>query len=262
LDKSLITKELQEKIDVAIERIKNFCPPEGYYLSFSGGKDSTCIYYLAKMAGVKFDAHYNLTTIDPPELVMFIRDKFPEVEWHRPEMPFLRYMSDVKMFPPLRKVRYCCTIYKEHGGDGRVKLIGIRRAESPRRKKLWKMVEHCYQDGSRSVMPILDWEDEDVWGFIKGYGLPYCSLYDEGFKRLGCVMCPMTTVKNRIRESKRWPKLTQAFKKAFVRMFENREKAGKKPVANVLNAEEWFNWWLTEEDPRQGRFDFSVEEEK
>lgn len=56
-----------DKVQKAIDRLRMFEPPEGYYLAFSGGKDSQTIYHLTKMAGVKFDAHYNHTTVDPPE---------------------------------------------------------------------------------------------------------------------------------------------------------------------------------------------------
>ena len=65
----------ENKVDVAINRLQTFEPPEGYYLAFSGGKDSQCIYHLAKMAGVKFDAHYSVTTVDPPELMKFVKEK-------------------------------------------------------------------------------------------------------------------------------------------------------------------------------------------
>ena len=75
-----------DKVQMSIERLQYFEPPEGYYLAFSGGKDSIVIYDLAVKAGVKFDAHYNLTTVDPPELVKFIKQEYPDVERHRPEM--------------------------------------------------------------------------------------------------------------------------------------------------------------------------------
>ena len=55
-----------DKVQTAIGRLKAFEPPEGYFLAFSGGKDSQAVYHLAKLAGVKFDAHYSLTTVDPP----------------------------------------------------------------------------------------------------------------------------------------------------------------------------------------------------
>lgn len=74
----------KNKIDVAIERLKTFEPPEGYYLCFSGGKDSVVIKALADMAGVKYDAHYNVTSVDPPELVRFIKDKHPDVDMDYP----------------------------------------------------------------------------------------------------------------------------------------------------------------------------------
>ena len=84
--------ELPKKIARAISFFQMFekaalgYRPEGYYLAFSGGKDSVAIYGLAKMAGVRFTAHYHLTTVDPPELVRFIRKDYPEVQVEKPEL--------------------------------------------------------------------------------------------------------------------------------------------------------------------------------
>lgn len=64
-----------DKVETAIKRLQTFEPPEGYYLAFSGGKDSVVIKALADMAGVKYDAYYNNTSVDPPELIYFIREK-------------------------------------------------------------------------------------------------------------------------------------------------------------------------------------------
>jgi len=75
-----------DKVSKAIDRLKAFEPEEGYYLAFSGGKDSVVIKALADMAGVKYDAHYSLTTVDPPELVRFIKEKHPEVEIVKPKL--------------------------------------------------------------------------------------------------------------------------------------------------------------------------------
>ena len=75
---ALITTDLfghtVDKVQRSIDRIKAFEPSEGYFLCFSGGKDSIVIKRLAELAGVKFDAHYSVTTVDPPELTHYIRD--------------------------------------------------------------------------------------------------------------------------------------------------------------------------------------------
>ena len=39
------SEDLKEKVEMAILRLQTFCPRGGYYLSFSGGKDSQTIYH-------------------------------------------------------------------------------------------------------------------------------------------------------------------------------------------------------------------------
>lgn len=142
----------EDKVAKAIERLKNFEPPEGYYLAFSGGKDSQTIYHLAKMAGVKFDAHYSITSVDPPELMRFVRENYPDVEWEYHYYPVSGFYKDgtprpprkITMWnliaestiPPTRQARYCCAALKEVGGAGRLVVTGVRWAESVRRKAL------------------------------------------------------------------------------------------------------------------------------
>lgn len=72
--------ELQEKVQKSIERLKAFEPPEGYYLAFSGGKDSVVCKALLDMSGCKYEAVYRVTSVDPPELVRFIKDQHPDVK--------------------------------------------------------------------------------------------------------------------------------------------------------------------------------------
>ena len=131
---------LTEKVNASIERIKAFEPPEGYYLAFSGGKDSVVCKALLDMAGVKYDAHYRVTSVDPPELVRFIRDKHPDVEREIPRYsdgkPITMWnLIPRKLMPPTRVVRYCCKMLKESGGDGRKTVTGVRWAESVNRSK-------------------------------------------------------------------------------------------------------------------------------
>lgn len=128
------------KLEATLDRIKTFEPPEGYYLAFSGGKDSQCIYHLCQMAGVKFDAHYRVTSVDPPELVRFIKEKYPDVAREIPHdddgKPITMWnLIPKRKFPPTQIVRYCCQALKESGGKDRVTMTGVRWSESVNRKR-------------------------------------------------------------------------------------------------------------------------------
>lgn len=132
--------ELSEKVKTSINFLKTFEPDEGYYLAFSGGKDSAVIKALADMAGVKYDAHYRLTSVDPPELVRFVKQKHSDVEISIPRYADGRQKTmwnliPKKLMPPTRLVRYCCSELKEDGGDGRMTITGVRWAESVNRAK-------------------------------------------------------------------------------------------------------------------------------
>ena len=141
----------KDKVEVAIERIQDFAKifdhGEGYFLAFSGGKDSVVIKKLADLAGVKYDAHYSVTTVDPPELVQFIKREYPDVIFEKrhyeKDGKFVKAGQQITMwnlipehkFPPTRIARYCCQYLKESAGDGRLTMTGVRWAESINRKK-------------------------------------------------------------------------------------------------------------------------------
>lgn len=262
----------KNKIEVAIDRIKTFEPEKGYYLAFSGGKDSECIKELAKMAGVKFDSHYSHTTVDPPELIYHIRDNHKDVIIDYPDTTMWKLIVKKRM-PPTRLVRYCCDVLKEGGGEGRFVITGVRWAESTRRKnsrhmiefdsygsqsksaiknrKIFtmsdndekrRMIENCKIKGKHILNPIIDWSDKDVWDFIKLRNINYCKLYDQGYTRLGCVGCPMSGKKGMIKDFERYPRYKQNYIKAFDRMLIERKKKGLETAWK--NGEEVFEWWI------------------
>jgi phosphoadenosine phosphosulfate reductase len=233
--------ETVNKAEIAVARLREFEPPEGYYLAFSGGKDSVVIYDLAVKAGVKFDAHYNLTTVDPPELVKFIRQQYPDVQRHRPEKNMWQLIIENGM-PPTRLMRYCCRILKERGGSGRRVITGVRRLESNKRQGR-RMVENCLSDGTKTFLnPIIDWGDGDVWQYIRENNIKYCSLYDEGFKRLGCVMCPMGNTRLMLKDAARWPKIYNQYLRTFDKMLAVRRE--KELPTNFKTAEDVMRWWI------------------
>ena len=259
-----------DMVQQAIKRLKMFEPPEGYYLSYSGGKDSTVIKALADMAGVKYDAHYRLTSVDPPELVHFVQSQ-KDVSIDKPrydsgEMAGKQItmwnLMPLKGMPPTRIVRYCCEALKEDGGEGRFVITGVRRAESVKRKQ-WaglqvgsnrkyvgydpdnpnqEMFHACQQKAKRIINPIIDWSDADVWEFLKGNEILYCSLYDEGFKRLGCIGCPIAGNK-RWKEFERWPKYKRNYIKAMERTLQARLDKGLD--TEWKSGQEMFDWWMS-----------------
>lgn len=252
------------KLEVSIERIKQIEPRDGsWYLAFSGGKDSCVIKALADMAGVKYDAHYRITSVDPPELVRFIKEHHPDValDFPRDEEGNVITMWNLiprNTMPPTRIVRYCCKYLKEDGGEGRDKITGVRWAESSRRRRRWggiqlqdkdktnidpdnmdeDMVRYCMQSKGFVLNPIIDWDDDEVWEFIKRFNVPYCELYDKGYKRLGCIGCPMNT--NKEEELNRYPK----FKQAYIRAFDRMIKSHQKKENNWEKGEDVYKWWV------------------
>ena len=212
-------------IQTAIERLREHEPEEGYYLAFSGGKDSICCHKLCEMAGVKFTAHYSMTTIDPPSITKFIRENYPDVIWERPYYKGKRtnyYDLISKKGLPNRQVRWCCSYLKEINGEkGSTVVLGVRRSESVKRANRDVYSTH---NGKHILNPIVDWKDTDVWEFIKTQKLSYPSLYDEGQKRAGCIMCPLSCREARVRDYQSYPAHVRAIEKAVASFLRERER--------------------------------------
>lgn len=230
--------------DVAMERMRTFADRavemhgDGYWLAFSGGKDSVVLLDLAERSGVPFTAHYNLTTVDPPEVVWFIKS-FAQVRIERP--PFTMWQLIKRHHsPPRRQARYCCQELKERGGSGRMVLTGVRWAESVRRRTR-QMAEACFRDARKFYLhPIIDWPTDAVWEYIRERGLRYCCLYDEGFSRVGCVLCPM--VRDTERHLLRWPKTCAGWERNIKATWE----LGK---GGFASPEALWRWWLARDAP-------------
>lgn len=261
--KGKVSDALMGKIEYSVNLMrkaeglaKAYDPDNGYYLAFSGGKDSQALWHMAKLAGVPFKAHMSLTSVDPPEVIRFVRKQYPTCDFKKPKWSIFQRAVELKILPT-RRIRWCCADFKEHAGAGKVTLIGIRNEESFRRKQRkeveinGKKFSGTFEelDGYREervknkrkspplsivtatgertlgcitgkesllISPIIHWTEKDVWEFLNAIGAKHCELYDQGWKRLGCIHCPMANHKWKIIENERWPHVKRNWIKAII----------------------------------------------
>ncbi len=244
------TLSARQKIDVlteiAIARLQEHEPEEGYYVAFSGGKDSIVILDLVQRAGVRYDVHYAQTTVDPPEVTHYIKEHYPEVIWEKPRMSMFKLIEKKGMLPT-RLIRYCCSELKEIGGRGRTVITGIRWAESTARQGRAPYEQSRKIKSKWFLHPIIDWSTQDVWDYIRARNLPYCSLYDEGKTRIGCIMCPMQGSKGMLIDAERYPKYYNAYLRAIGKMLDSLRAEGKSSY-HGSTPEEVMHWWIHNAD--------------
>ena len=237
-------------------------PVDGFYNTFSGGKDSQCLYHLVKLAGVKAKTHMNLTSVDPPEVIRFVKRHYPDVELIKPRISIYE-MAKKKHLLPTMRFRWCCAEYKEMSGAGKVTLIGVRKQESARRAKRGeistnikgKRAEETFDQWSEHeeqmvacvggkdkilVSPIIYWTERDVWEFLNMNDIPHCELYDQGNTRIGFICCPMSQPRQKAKEMKRWPHVKRNWLKTIQWLKDN-------GYSNHVeeSAETNFRWWIS-----------------
>lgn len=267
----------RSKAEIAIQRLQEYEPEDGYYVAFSGGKDSIVALDLVQKAGVKHDAHFRVMGgMDPPENIAYIKRHWvprgvqmdhPVDPWNPDGGPLTIWkLIPYKLSPPTQARRFCCYYLKEPGGDGRCIVTGVRWAESHNRRSR-RVVEQCYAEGRGRmfVNPIIDWTDQDVWDYIKQEGLPVPPIYGEPYildgkpltrkdgtpilrTRLGCIMCPMQDAQKMKCDAERWPKHANAYKRACQKALDRRfnEGKGRIPLDQLQwkTGQELFDWWL------------------
>lgn len=240
---SLPGYDLGDYIRESIDFLRQHEPPEGYFVGFSGGKDSITTLQLCRIAGVKHQAFYSCTRIDPPEVVRFIRREYPKVTWLFPKITM--WEGIMKNAPPLCNSRWCCDHLKKFPSKNHpltYRVMGIRAEESAGRAERGRIHERVLRKGrgrekrGRKVHthlhPIFSWPEWAVWEFIEAYRLPYPTMYDEGFSRIGCVVCPyilgISPAKQHNREisKQRWPGLWKSFEHAVKRYWTESSSTG------------------------------------
>ncbi|GHV90429.1 hypothetical protein AGMMS50268_09320 [Spirochaetia bacterium] len=273
---------VRDKIKISIDRIKTFEPMAlsingaGFYVCISGGKDSSVIQELCVMAGVKCEFVHNHTSVDYPETIYFIREEKKRMEAagfiFRIEYPRYSDGRQKTMWNgihrkglPTRISRWCCAELKEVGGIGRYCITGVRWEESAKRRNRGvheeltgskedkvilnndndmrrRLSESCIPKRKFILNPIIDWDEGEVWEFIKLRGVPINPLYTQGFKRVGCIGCPISHYGRRDLDN--MPKYKNCYYMAVVKHFEYRKEHGLKLNGVMESPDSYFEWWL------------------
>ena len=265
-------------------------------VTYSGGKDSDVLLNLALKSGIKFEVSHSVTTVDAPQTnkhvnKVFARLKEQGITTYK-RLPRFKgepiNMFDLivkKGIPPTRLVRYCCSIFKESTEKNRVIALGVRAAESRKRQNrevfsTWgngnmskakyfskEHVEEVFKDAKNQdevwdctivttarknktiiVNPIYEWSD-----------IVYNELYDMGYKRVGCILCPLAKRSEKQRDMITFPSYRKRYIKAFEKMLEVRKQKGKDNTTGAWkDGEAVFRWWIEDKNVEgQMSFDFT-----
>lgn len=190
-------------------------------------------------------------------------------------------LIEQKGIPPTRIIRYCCSVFKEMSTPHRITAVGVRAAESRKRQgrsdflngrgkaaKHFSLshVQEVFQDAKERdpvwdctivanarkqkellVQPIYDWTNTEVWNYIRENHIEYNPLYDMGYSRVGCILCPMARKAERLRDEVNFPAMKQNYIKAFGRMLETRKAKGKTAMTYWADAEAVYRWWMEDD---------------
>jgi len=193
---------LAEKMELTRDRIRFLgqrFEPGKTAVAWTGGKDSTLVlwfwleYLQAIGAGQSHRARaLNLDTgCKFPEVLAF-RDELTE-SW-KVELCVARPAVD-EGYPLAEDPVACCRDLKIEPLNRAIQdlglellLTGVRSDEHPSRaEREW--LESRSTPEHTQAHPILHWTEMDVWAFYMAEDLPYCSLYDQGYRSLGCRPC-------------------------------------------------------------------------
>jgi len=161
-------------------------------VAWTGGKDSTVVLDLwreiivgTRVLAVNLDTGYKF-----PEILAF-RDRMAAA-WDVDLRVIRPDPADIPAVAAQDRIA-CCRALKVTPLTRAVAdlgitalLTGVRADENPSRKGLAELEE---REGYVQVNPILAWTEMDVWAYSMARGLPYCILYDQGYRSLGCMPC-------------------------------------------------------------------------
>ena len=209
------------KIDKTIESLKLASEmSEEFYnkpliITYSGGKDSDVLLDIARRC-LKPDVHIR-------EVFKGVRGGGTKCTVHIPKDKDGKQITmwnliQKKKIPPTRLYRYCCSELKETSTLNRICAVGVRESECTGRR------------------------GKDIFSTRGKTKKEYNPLYDRGYKRVGCVGCPMASYKDMNRGFAEYPKIKDAYIRAFQRMIDQYDDETKSKM-DWKSGQDVFDWW-------------------
>ncbi|MEM3615511.1 MAG: phosphoadenosine phosphosulfate reductase family protein [Candidatus Methanomethylicia archaeon] len=170
-------------------------------ISFSGGKDSLATLLISINSGIKGKMLFNDTGIELPETINYVEEISNKlnIELIKAEAGKIFWEALDVFGPPARDYRWCCktcklipimkTMKKEYP-KGSLTIVGQRRYESFSRSKSPSIWKNRWLPDSINASPIMNWSALHIWLYIIWGKMDANPLYQMGFDRLGCWLCP------------------------------------------------------------------------
>ncbi len=222
-------------------------------VSYSGGKDSLVALHLTLETGIRPHILFNNTGIEMPETVETVRRTA-----ERYGLPLLVadagdafWRAVERVGPPGKDYRWCCKVTKlaplsrlllERFPDGALNIVGQRAFESLDRARSPRVWRNKWMPMILNISPIQEWTQLLIWLYIWKEHLEYNPLYEKGFDRIGCFMCPaaFSAEYEFVRQTR--PELWEKWERALERWADRLGLAGRLREAYVRGG----LWrWLT-----------------
>ena len=96
------------------------------------------------------------------------------------------------------------------------------------------------------VNPIYDWDDYDVWEYLRKGNYPHNPMYDMGYHRVGCIGCPMASYRQKKKEFSDFPYFKKKYIEAFDECIKKRIADGRPNKENWISGKDMYDWWVEE----------------
>lgn len=200
-----------------------------HIVSFSGGKDSTALILWALENVGQFDVIFADTGWEHPITYQYVDEieqtvlKKHGCKLHRVKSRKYEGFEDLavkRKIVPSTKARFCTQELKlypihdfihsnEFNNERTTMYVGVRAEESPSRAKLAEEAFDIDYYGCWIKRPLLRWSSQDVFDIMKKHGVEPNPLYKMGMKRVGCMPCIMSGLKEFKEISIRFPEVIE-----------------------------------------------------